>query len=305
MRPKVIFKNVGKTYSIFNKQSDYLKDFLLFKRNNKKYFQALRSISFEVMEGESIGVIGLNGAGKSTLANLIAQVVPPTSGEIVIKGEPSLISINVGLNNQLTGLENIRMKCLLHGLKIKQIEKILPSIIDFAEIGNFINQPIKNYSSGMKSRLGFAIAIHINPDILIIDEALSVGDSTYYHKCLNRIEQFKKEGKTIFFISHSDNQIKHFCDKVLWLENGVIKAFGEANEVVGIYSSYIRAINKLPSEEKKLFLEKKLEEQFNIKKKDKLKQLDRFSIGELITVLVDFILFLTVFAFAFLMLFNS
>jgi teichoic acid transport system ATP-binding protein len=249
--PKVIFNDVSKKYTL-QKSNNKLREFL-FARSNKNSFYALRNVSFTVNKGESIGIIGINGSGKSTLSNLLAQVVPPTSGEIMLDGEPSLIAIAVGLNNNLTGLENIELKCLMHGMKKEEIKEITPLIIDFAELGDFIDQPVKNYSSGMRSRLGFSISAHTNPDIMIIDEALSVGDPTFTEKCLNRMNKFKEEGKTIFFISHSTSQIRAFCDKVIWLHYGEIIEYGNTSPVLNRYKQFIADFNQLSEDERRKY----------------------------------------------------
>ncbi|MCJ7987211.1 teichoic acids export ABC transporter ATP-binding subunit TagH [Priestia sp. OVL9] len=259
MSYKVKFIDVTKKYKMYNKQTDKIKDLLL-NRDKGEYHYALNEVSFEVNEGEIVGVIGLNGSGKSTLSNLIAGVTMPNAGTVDIKGSASLIAIGAGLNNQLTGLENIELKGLMMGLNKHQIKEIVPKVIEFADIGKFINQPVKTYSSGMKSRLGFAISVNIDPDILVIDEALSVGDQTFTNKCLEKMNEFKENGKTIFFISHSLSQVKSFCTKALWIHYGHVKEYGDINEVGDRYGQFLKEYNAMSKEEREQFREKQLNE---------------------------------------------
>jgi teichoic acid transport system ATP-binding protein len=252
MNTSVVFQNVTKKYKMYKKKSDKILDLIL-PGGYGKDFYALQNISFEAEKGDIIGIIGVNGAGKSTISNLIAGIVPPTSGKVKVYGESALISIGAGLNNQLTGRENIELKCLMLGFSKQEIQKLMPEIIDFADLGDFIDQPVKNYSSGMKSRLGFSISVNIDPDILVVDEALAVGDKIFAQKCLAKMKNFKKRGKTIFFISHSLYQIKSFCKKALWLEAGEVKAYGPVEEVLPQYEKFIQEFRQMSAEEKKQF----------------------------------------------------
>ncbi|WP_414054042.1 ABC transporter ATP-binding protein [Macrococcus equi] len=259
---KVIVKNVSKVYDLNTNKKDKILSLFSFKKKNiLKPYYALRDVSFTVNEGESVGIIGLNGSGKSTLSNLIAEITQPTTGSVEINGRSSLIAISAGLNNDLTGEENIRMKCLMHGLSEQQINDRFDDIVAFSELDKFIYQPIKSYSSGMRSRLGFAIAIHTEPDVLIVDEALSVGDETFSNKCIERMKDFQKQGKTIFFVSHSTPQIKKFCDKALWLSYGEMVEYGNTTTVINNYTRFVRGFRKKTKEEQNEYKREMIEKQ--------------------------------------------
>ena len=253
-----------KSYKMFKKSADrWLDVFLPFKKAS--YFKALRDVDLEVKAGESVGLVGLNGSGKTTLSNLIAGVSRPSAGTLEVKGRTTRTSVGVGLNPQLTGIENIEMKGLLIGLKSKEIKALMPQIIEFAEIEDFIDQPVKTYSSGMRSRLSFAISINVNPDIMVVDEGLSVGDLTFVDKCLNWVKTFRKSGKTMIFTSHSADQVKSFCDRIVWIEGGKVKMDGPATEVLAEYNGFIKWYKGLSEADQKAFIKKLKEDRMGVR----------------------------------------
>lgn len=248
------FKNVSKIYKLKRKDKQVSKE------QKNQDFYALKDISFQIEKGQVVGILGTNGSGKSTMSLVLAGIAAPNEGTIEIKGEQALIAIQTGLNNQLTGLENIKLKGALLGLSKKRIQEIIDGVIEFAEIGDFLYQPVKKYSSGMKSRLGFSINLCLDPDILIIDEALSVGDKGFANKCLNKMNELKKNGKTIVFISHSLPQVREFCDSAMWLEGGKLKEYGDVQTVCDHYADYVERYNKMSDAKKKAELESKFKE---------------------------------------------
>ena len=230
----VEFKNVSKIYKI--KEGN--------NKSSNKSFYALKDINFQVEKGEIVGILGTIGSGKSTVSNILSGIVAPDMGEAIIKGEQALIAIKSGLNNQLTGIENIEFKGALLGFDKNKIEKIKKEVIEFSELGDFIYQPVKSYSSGMKSRLGFSISINIDADIIIIDEALSVGDVAFNEKCFDKIQELKESGKTIFFVSHSLSEIKKYCTKGLWIEGGFFRGYDEVDIISKEYSKFTKEYKK-------------------------------------------------------------
>ena len=236
--------NLGKCYQIYNEPKDRLKQII--RRGSKQYFKefwALRDINFEIKQGESLGIIGRNGSGKSTLLQLICGTLTPTEGIVNKKGRvAALLELGSGFNPEFTGLENIYLNASMLGLTKEETNNKIDDILAFADIGDYINQPVKSYSSGMSVRLAFAVSANVDADILVIDEALSVGDAIFVQRCMRFIRKIREE-KCLIFVSHDSEAIKSFCNKALWLHQGNIKAKGECKEVALDYLQYCNAVS--------------------------------------------------------------
>ena len=229
--------DVSKMYKLYDNPMDRLKESLGLSRKKKyKEHYALNHVSFQVHKGETVGIIGTNGSGKSTILKIITGVLSPTGGEVSVNGRISaLLELGAGFNGEYSGLENVYLNGSMIGFSREEIDAKLHSILDFADIGEFIHQPVKTYSSGMFVRLAFAVAINIDPEILIVDEALSVGDVFFQAKCYRKFEEFKEMGKTILFVSHDLSSIGKYCDRVVLLNKGEKLAEGGAKEMVNLY----------------------------------------------------------------------
>ncbi|AFT81502.1 ABC transporter ATP-binding protein [Leuconostoc carnosum] len=252
---KVSARYLTKTFDLGKSKSEKVRAILNPLSKGPKKFWALKGISFDVYEGDVVGIVGVNGSGKSTLLNVLSGLLLPASGTMKIDGETSMLTVSAGLRAQLTGRENIRLKSLMMGKTNKEIDNQMQEIIEFSDLGDFIDQPVKDYSSGMKSKLGFSIAVHQDPDILIIDEALSVGDQTFAQKALAKMNEFKAQGKTIFFVSHSLQQVRQFTDKVMWIQYGDLKAIGKTAEIADEYEKWTKWFNGQSKDEKKKYQE--------------------------------------------------
>ncbi len=239
--PVIRVADVTKSYRLYKRQRDRLWESLgLDFRKNYKEKHALNGVSFEVGKGETVGIIGTNGSGKSTMLKLITGVLTPTKGTIRVNGRISaLLELGAGFNMEYTGIENIYLNGTMIGFTKEEIDLRLQSIIDFADIGDYINQPVKSYSSGMFVRLAFAVAINIDPEILIVDEALSVGDVFFQSKCYRKFEEFKREGKTILFVSHDLSAISRYCDRAILLNQGDKIYEGTPKEAIDIYKKVL------------------------------------------------------------------
>jgi lipopolysaccharide transport system ATP-binding protein len=236
----ISLQGVSKTYHLYRRPEDRLKQLVLgrFGADYDQSYHALEGITLEVRRGETVGLIGRNGAGKSTLLQIVCGTLTPTTGEIMVNGRvAAMIELGAGFNPEFTGRENVRLSATVAGLSKREIEQRLPSIVEFAGIGDFIDQPVKLYSSGMYARLAFAVSAHVDADILVVDEILSVGDATFGQKCQRFINEFKKRG-TLLFVSHDVGTVINLCDRAVWLERGHIRASGPVKEIT---ERYLRA----------------------------------------------------------------
>ena len=237
----ISIKNVSMRFNLARERVDNIKEYVIKKIKRKikvDEFYALTDVSFEVKKGDSVGLIGLNGSGKSTMLKVIAGVLKPTCGSVAVNGNVApLIELGAGFDMELTGRENVFLNGALLGRSRQEMNEVYDDIVKFSEMAEFMDVPVKNYSSGMLSRLGFAIATSGKADILIVDQVLAVGDFRFQEKCINKINSLIAEGTTILFVSHSIEQVRDICNKVVWLEGGHLKMCGDAGEICDKYQN--------------------------------------------------------------------
>jgi teichoic acid transport system ATP-binding protein len=236
--PIITFKNVSKTYILYKNDQARFKA-LFIKPKNPKTNRALNDVSFEIYRGESVGIVGDNGAGKSTLLKMITGVAFPDEGDIIVNGKvAALLELTAGFSMEMTGRENIYLKGYILGLEDEYIKQIEESIIEFAELGDYIDQPVRTYSSGMKMRLGFAINVNIEPDVLVVDEALAVGDASFKKKCKEKIKEIIGAGTTVLYVSHSADSVREICPRSIYLRKGTVIFDGPTEETLKVYQDY-------------------------------------------------------------------
>ena len=237
--PIITFDNVTKVYTLYKNSREQFKA-LFIKSKKYKRHKALDGVNFTIRKGESVAIIGRNGAGKSTVLKMITGVAFPTTGEVTVKGRvAALLELTAGFSADMTGRENISFKCYVLGLNDKEIKEIEQKVIDFADLGDYIDQPVRTYSSGMKMRLGFAININTNPDILVIDEALSVGDATFKKKCKAKIKEMITRDITVLYVSHG-RDIQEICERCIYLQNGKVIFDGTMEETMEKYPEFAK-----------------------------------------------------------------
>ncbi|PLT31748.1 ABC transporter ATP-binding protein [Peribacillus deserti] len=240
----VSVKHITKKYKLYDDKWGPIKE-VVTKKPLHREFLALNDVSLDFPKGEAIGVLGTNGSGKSTLLKIITGIADPTSGTVDVNGALVFLDVSSGIDPEMSGYDNIFMKGVLLGYSKEEMMEKVDDIIEFSELGDFINQPVKNYSSGMRAKLGFAISVNVNPDILIVDEALAVGDSMFRAKCMNKMNEFKEQGKTIIFVSHDKNAVESFCSRAAWINKGELITYGDSKQVASIYNEFMSGKKKL------------------------------------------------------------
>jgi ABC-type polysaccharide/polyol phosphate transport system ATPase subunit len=230
-------QDVYKTFDVYLDKANSIKEKLLFwKRNRKEIREVLKGINLNIKKGEAVALIGVNGSGKSTLLKLMTKIIYPNKGKIITRGKlTSLLELGAGFHADFSGRENIYFNASIFGLTKKEIDDRLEQIIEFSELRDYIDNPVRTYSSGMFMRLAFAVAINVDADILLVDEILSVGDQHFQAKCINKMKELKKEGKTMVFVTHSLGSAQELCDRSIWLSNGIIKMDGDTNAIIEKY----------------------------------------------------------------------
>ena len=233
----ICVKDVYKSFNVYLDKANTIKEKLLFlSRNRKEKRKVLKGINLNIKKGEAVALIGTNGSGKSTLLKLMTKILYPNSGTIEINGKlTSLLELGAGFHPDFSGRENIYFNASIFGLTKKEIDEKLNDIIEFSELENFIDNPIRTYSSGMYMRLAFSVAINVNADILLVDEILSVGDEHFQNKCIEKMLELKRQGMTMVFVTHSMNSVKKLCNRAVWLYNGEIRMDGDSNDVIKKY----------------------------------------------------------------------
>ncbi|MFR7874036.1 MAG: ABC transporter ATP-binding protein [Christensenellales bacterium] len=234
---RIIVEHVYKTFNIYMDKANSLKEKMLFwKRNRKEKREVLKDINITIKNGEAVGLIGVNGSGKSTLLKLMTKIIYPNQGKIETYGKlTSLLELGAGFHPDFSGRENIYFNASIFGLTRKQIDERLNDIIEFSELGAYIDNPVRTYSSGMYMRLAFAVAINVDADILLVDEVLAVGDQHFQEKCIAKMKELKEQGKTMVFVTHSLGTVKDFCNRAIWLNQGVVKMDGDPDSVIEEY----------------------------------------------------------------------
>lgn len=237
----VTVDHVSKRFRMYKERNDSLKSMVMRgKKSVHEDFWALKDVSFEVPHGTTFGLIGKNGSGKSTLLKCLAKILWPEEGSITARGkQASLLEVGSGFHPELSGRENVFLNGSILGMSRKEVARKFDDIVSFSGVGHFIDQPVKNYSSGMYVRLGFSVAVAVTPDILVVDEVLAVGDATFQKRCRTKFKEMKEEGRTVILVSHSMNTVKDMCDEVAWLNEGELKMIGKTDDVVKAYNETV------------------------------------------------------------------